>query len=183
MIKELITTNKPTIITVSGKARHGKDTFSNLLKDKLTQKGKRVLRIAYAEYMKYIATQYLGWDGRKNEAGRTLLQQLGTEKVRSKQPDFWVDNVIRLVNVLRSDFDYVIVSDCRYPNEIERWKDEGYEVIPVHVDRPGFESELTEEQKNHISETALDGHEFDFMCTAEDKEQLNSNADFVSALI
>jgi hypothetical protein len=84
--------------------------------------------------------------------------------------------VIRLVNVLGSNFDYVIISDCRYPNEIERWRDEGYTVIAVHVERPGFQSELTEEQKNHLSETALNDYYFNFYLEADRLIDLNKRA-------
>lgn len=171
--------SKPTIITASGKARHGKDTFCNMLADGLRTHGKKVLRIAYGDYLKYIALNYMGWNGEKDEAGRTLLQTLGTEKVRSKDPDFWVDTVIRLIDVIGDEFDYVIISDCRFPNEIDAWKLHFYDTISIHIERTGFDSDLTEEQKKHISETALAGHYFNHYISAEDVEQLQCHADFL----
>ena len=139
--------SKQTIITFSGKARHGKDSSAQITKQIIEGNGKKALVINYANYLKYLATQYLGWDGNKDEKGRTLLQQLGTEKVRSKFPNYWVDNVINVTKIFEDDFDYVLIADARFPNEIKRWKEEGYNLITVHIERLNFDSGLTEEQK------------------------------------
>ena len=152
--------NKPTIITFSGKAQAGKDSSANILKELLEKRGLRILRINYGDYIKYLAAMCLGWNGEKDETGRTTLQLLGTEKVRSVFPDFWVDSVIDVVKIFENDFDFILIADCRFPNELKRWKEEGYSSIPIHVERPGFDNGLTEEQKNHPSETALDEYWF-----------------------
>lgn len=161
-------TNKPKIITFSGKSCHGKDTSADILTKFLQEAGLRVLRINMADFLKHIARQYLGWDGNKDEPGRTLLQQLGTEKVRHRFPDFWVDTVIKITKVLEDDFDYVLIGDCRFPNEISKWREEGYFVTTTLVRRPNFENDgLTEEQKQHPSETSVDGFKFDIILEAE----------------
>lgn len=147
----------PKIITISGKAQHGKDTTANLLFGELTTRKKKVVILHYADYVKYIAKQYFGWDGQKDEKGRTLLQQLGTEKVRSKNPNFWVDTLKNLIDAVFADYDFILIPDARFPNEIGWW-DKGYSIFVV---RPDFDNGLTEEQKNHRSETALDGFTFD----------------------
>ena len=103
---------------------------------------------------------------------RTGWQLLGTEKVRSKNPSFWVDTIIRLLNVIGEDFDYVLISDTRFPNEIQRFKDEKYHIIPIHVERLNFDNGLTEEQKNHLSETALNDYEFDYYLEAKNLNEL-----------
>lgn len=156
---------KPNIIAVSGKARHGKDTFCDMFIDKM--KDKKVLKIGYADYLKHIAERYLGWDGKKDEKGRTLLQDLGVS-VREKDENFWVDTVIRLINVIGDRFDYVLINDCRFPNEIKRWQD----ITTVRITRTGFESDLSEKQKNHISETALDDYKFNYRISARNLKEL-----------
>jgi hypothetical protein len=166
-IKEPRRGNKPLVITISGQARHGKNSVAEMLKDTLSLYGERSLIINYADYLKYIATQYFGWNGKKDIQGRTLLQQLGTEKVRTKYPNFWVDTVIHTVEVLADDFDYVLIADCRFPNEIDRWCEEDFRVIPVHVERLNFDNGLTEKQKNHASETALNNRVFEVYLKAE----------------
>lgn len=160
---------KPTIISLSGKAQHGKSSVCEIIQ---RLSNKRCLQVNYADYLKYIAKQYYGWDGKKDDDGRTLLQQLGTEKVRSKYPSFWVDTVIRLINAIGEDYDLMLISDARFPDEVQRWKEEGYDIKTIHVDRLGYDNGLSEEQKNHKSETALDGFKFDYYLSATNLEEL-----------
>lgn len=141
-----------TYISISGQARHGKDTAAKFIKFRLEEEWERkVLIVHYADLLKHICSNYLGWDGKKDEAGRTLLQQVGTEVYRRRDPDYWVnfvkDTVERLQDV--GDWDYVIIPDCRFQNEILG--------VHVHVVRPGYDNGLTEEQKHHASEAPLTG--------------------------
>lgn len=152
---------KPLIVTFSGKAGHAKDTSANFLKEHLETVGLRVLRVNMADFLKYLAKQYMGWDGNKDEVGRTLLQTLGTEKVRHRFPDMWVDTVINIAKIYEDDYDVVAIGDVRFHNEVERWNEEGYETLTVHVFRPDFDNGMTAEQLKHPSETALDGYKFD----------------------
>ena len=100
------------VITFSGKAEHGKDTTAELVKKQFEEAGSKVLIIHMADYLKFIAMKYFGWNGEKDEAGRKLLQWLGTEFVRAKFANFWVDTVIRLLNVFSDTVDYVLIPDC-----------------------------------------------------------------------
>lgn len=154
------------IITISGKARHGKDLTAKLLKQRFEAEGKKVFIVHYGDYVKYVCKEYFGWDGNKDEKGRTILQRIGTDVVRAKNENFWVETVERLINVFKDDFDYFIIPDTRFQNEVEYMKEKGYEVVSVKIERLNFESDLTEEQKNHASETALDDYKFDvyFKC-------------------
>jgi len=149
------------IFTISAKARHGKDLTAQIMKEKLETVGKKVFIVHYGDYVKYVCKEYFGWDGQKDEKGRTILQRIGTDVVRAKHPDFWVETVERLINVFQDDFDYFIIPDCRFQNEVEYLRDKGYNVTAFKVIRLNFESELTEEQKRHPSETALDDYIFD----------------------
>ena len=163
---------KQKIITFSGQAQHGKDTSVQVIKQIIEANGYKAIKINYADYLKYIAMQYLGWDGIKNERGRSILQVIGTEKVRSRFPDFWVDAAINIAKIFENNYDYVLIGDCRFPNEIGRWKEEGYSVITVHIERLNFDNGLTVEQKRHPSETALNDYDFDIRIKAENLEDL-----------
>ena len=123
--------------------------------------GMAVLKIGYAGNLKFLAQHYRGWDGKKDDKGRTLLQQLGTEKIRRRSPDYWVNVVIGVSEIFEDDFGYVVISDARFQNEINRWREEGYDVTTVYVERPNFDNGLTDEQKNHVSENALNDFPFD----------------------
>lgn len=163
---------KQTIFTFSGKAQHGKDESAKILKQIIESHGKTALVISYADYLKHLARQYFGWDGNKDEKGRALLQNIGTEKVRTKFPNFWVNIAIGVAQIFEDDYDYVLISDCRYPNEIHRWLEEGYTVISTHVTRLNFVNCLTDNQKNHSSETSLDNFPFSVRLQAETVDAL-----------
>ena len=169
---EEIILGKQTIFTFSGKAQHGKDSSAAILKQIIESHGKKALTISNADFLKYLAKQYLEWDGNKDVKGRTLLQQLGTEKVRTKFPNLWIDIVMTVAKIFEDDFDYVLVADCRFPNEINKWLDEGYTVISTYVERLNFDNGLTDEQKNHPSEIALDDFPFTKRVKAETLDDL-----------
>ena len=76
------------VICISAKAQHGKDTSAAILKEIYEANGKRVLITHYADLLKYICKNFFGWNGEKDDYGRTLLQQVGTNIVCAKQPDF-----------------------------------------------------------------------------------------------
>lgn len=150
------------IILISGYAQNGKDTSAGFMKEFLEARGERVQIMHYADDLKYICKQYFGWDGNKDEAGRQLLQQVGTNIVREKFPNFWVERLYGTIRAFWDLWDCVIIPDTRFPNEVMgmmRYAGTYY----IRVNRPNFESPLTEEQKNHPSETALDNFPSDFV--------------------
>jgi hypothetical protein len=151
----------PKIINFSGQARHGKTSAAYILKDILEERGKRVLIINYADYLKFICKEYFGWDGTKSEVGRGILQKQGTDVVRKRNPNFWVQAVGNFVDVFGEDFDFILTGDCRFVNECEYFKPL-YDTINVKVTRNNFDNGLTDEQKNHPSERSLDDYGFDY---------------------
>lgn len=146
------------IILISGFAQSGKDSSSFIMKELLEKQKKKVLIIHYADYLKLFCKTHLGWDGNKfTQEGRKLLQWFGTDVVRKNYEDTWVDMIIALLKGIKTLYDYVIIPDVRFPNEIDKMCD-NFDCITVRVIRPNFDNGLTEEQKKHPSETALDNH-------------------------
>lgn len=152
---------KVLIITISGHARSGKDTTAQILKKQLEEENKKVLIIHYADILKFVCKKYFGWDGQKDEAGRSLLQSVGTDIVRKQDENYWVNFVKSMLSFFPDEWDVVIIPDTRFPNEISTIK-ESFDVLSVRVIREGYDNGLTEEQKNHPSETALDDYEFNY---------------------
>lgn len=164
------------VICISGKARSGKDTFAGMLEQELSKNNSKVLVTHYADLLKYICRTYFNWNGEKDETGRRLLQKIGTDVVRKKKPDFWVDFTVNILNFFYDSWDCVIIPDCRFENEIEALKcHEEFDVTTVRVERPDYDNGLTESQKKHISETDLDGYGFDYV--VENSGGLNRLAD------
>lgn len=149
------------VIAISGHAKNGKDTVANIIENELEMNGFRVQIIHYADLLKFICKRYLGWNGKKDEEGRTLLQEVGTYGFRWHDPNFWVDFVATVLEVLGDRWDYVLIPDTRFPNEIDVLKEKGFDVTHLRVVRSDANTGLTEEQQKHESETALDDVEPD----------------------
>lgn len=154
------------VITVSGKAQAGKDCLGAALVEEFKNRGVKACVFHYADILKLIASTCYGWKwGDKSENGRQLLQRLGTEVFRAVDQDIWVEIMIPILRGLSQDFDVVVLCDCRFVNEITKLRDSMYldEVFSIRVERDGFDNGLTEEQKRHSSETALDNFKFDLV--------------------
>ena len=67
-----------------------------------------------------------------------------------------------MLTFFNDQWDYILIPDTRFPNEIEVLKAHGFDVSTVRVNRSNYESKLTEEQLKHPSETSLDNWDFDF---------------------
>lgn len=81
--------------------------------------------------------------------------------MRNAYPDYWVDFICDILQFFGDNWDYVIIPDCRFPNEIERMK-YCYDAVHLRVRRENYDSGLTRAQKNHPSETSLDDCGADF---------------------
>lgn len=170
------------VICISGLARAGKDTLASMLKDELEKNGNRVLITHFADLLKFIAKEFFKWNGEKDSEGRRLLQYIGTDVIRKDKPDYWVDFIIEILKWF-PEWDYVLIPDCRFPNECENFKENSFNTITIRVERPGFQSSLTEEQKRHPSETALDNYDFNYTVSSENMQGLLENAELLAELL
>ena len=150
------------VICISGKAQHGKDTVAKMLYDNLSSKGHKVLITHCADLLKYICRTFFDWDGEKDDKGRTLLQHIGTDVVRKQKPDFWVNFIKSVLELFKNEWDYVLIPDCRFLNEYELLKNAGIDTMLARVERAGYDNGLTNEQRQHESETALDSYNCDY---------------------
>ena len=153
------------VILISGKARHGKDTTAGFLRSALEADGNSVLVAHYGDLVKYVCKTFFGWNGEKDEAGRTLLQKVGTDAIRVKRPDYWVSFISDIMEFFPGEWDYVLLPDCRFPNEVDYIKNAGFDAVHLRIVREGFVSPLTPEQQAHPSATALDNVQADYYIT------------------
>ena len=158
-------------IIISGKAGSGKDTVAQFMKEELEKHGKRVLIIHYGDAVKWVLRDFFNWDGKKDAVGRTLLQRIGTDVVRAQFPNFWTGIVVGLLEAFEpySDFDVALVPDARFPNEVDIALENLHNCVAVRINRCNADGtewinpNLTEEQRNHPSETSLDTFAFDYV--------------------
>lgn len=92
-----------------------------------------------------------------NMSGRTSFGR--------SSPDYWVGFVTSILELFPNEWDYVLIPDCRFPNEIDYLKEAGLDTVNLRVVRKDFKSPLTPEQQAHPSETALDDVEPDYYIT------------------
>lgn len=132
---------------MSGKARSGKDTAAEVITD-----GYDAATLAFADDVKTIAYNCYDWNGKKDELGRKLLQDIGTTG-RNYNRGIWADKVINRIqewSLCFSDNQLTVVTDTRYPNEIQQIKHEFSDVVTIRITRDSVE------KLKHPSETALD---------------------------
>lgn len=149
-------------LCISGKANSGKDYVATKIIHKLEDNGFNCVRIAYADLLKYILKQFFDWNGEKDEYGRRLLQYVGTDRVREYNENYWVDFVKGILKMFSEEWDYAILTDCRFPNEIDLIK-EDYDTVCIKIEREEeWSNVLTDEQNQHSSETSLNNYKFDY---------------------
>ena len=151
------------IYIIAGKARHGKDTTALAIKK--AYGNKKVINLAYGNYIKEFAKKISGWDGSEETKPRELLQTLGTDIIRDNiDKDFFVKRLCDDIKVYSHYFDIITISDARFPNELDIPKKLFENVISIKVVRDNFESPLTIKQQHHETEVALDDYgKFDFI--------------------
>lgn len=148
------------VLCISAKARHGKDTAAEIIKEYLESLNKKVLIIHYADLLKFVCSAFFGWDGNKDEKGRSILQHVGTDIVGAQEPAYWANWVVSFLKLFNNEWDFVIIPDCRYPIEFNTVAD-SFKTMLLRVERPNFDNGLTPEQKKHPSEIDMDQYPFD----------------------
>jgi len=83
---------------------------------------------------------------------RKMFQLYGTEVFRNRvDNDYWVKALRKKVE--KSDADVILITDCRFPNEIKGICDSDLKTITIRLTR---DVNKDKESKNHPSETSLD---------------------------
>ena len=170
---------KTQIYLISGKARHGKDTFSGYLKNAYEENGKKVIVTQFSKYIKYYAREMTGWNLTEEDKPRSLLQTLGTDIIREKlgMEDLFIKRMIDDIKIFSCFYDAIIISDVRLRLEMDMIKDYYPEAIGVNIFRPDFDNGLTEEQKKHKTEVDLDDYDrFDLHIINTTLEKLEKDA-------
>jgi hypothetical protein len=117
----------PLIIGLTGLARCGKDTFCSYAISYLNSKNQNGVRLAFADALKKdvddFLTEKLGISAfteitAEKEIIRPMLTTWGTEIMRKQDDLHWVKKVEEEINVNKSKNIVSIVTDIRFPNEI-----------------------------------------------------------------
>lgn len=156
------TPSRTVFILISGKAGVGKSTLGGLLAQNITNLTVQVAN--FADGVKKAGWKYFGWDGKKDDRGRNLLQKIG--RIGREYDEYiWAKNLLKDVDEMNLfPPDVVIVPDWRFPNELNYLEKEGYQIITIKVTAPSKEKLKGTPYYNDISETALDSVlEYDYV--------------------
>jgi len=171
--------NRKKIIFLSGKKRVGKGIAAKELKNLFINSEelhfattvkewakkdfalliKRLNNIFKQNKLNQYITKNKHWgNADKNIISRTLLQIYGTDIFRNRIDfNFWVKMVEE--KILNSNKDVFIISDVRFENEIEYFKNKDFDIITIRIERDKIEN-----KDEHESEKALDNYKnFDFI--------------------
>ena len=155
-----------TIYLISGKARHGKTTTANFIKEYYNSIGKKSLVTSYGKYIKMYVKEITDWNGDDATKPREMLQTLGTSIIREKlgKQDFYVKRLDEDMDVYNEYVNAVMIDDVRLPIEMEYFLERYPKRIKtIHIIRPEFENDLTDKQRNHVTEKGLDNYtEYDY---------------------
>lgn len=156
------------IFLISGKAEAGKDSFYEIATPLFIKEDYNIHRVAFGDGVKEVARS-MGWNGEKDEAGRSGLIMVGDGARKYFDPNIWINKAIEKLSTIHEALTYmlndetaVFVTDCRYKNEItmlKEWGEKyGHIVYTVRIDRPNHISRLTPEQLANPSECDLDNY-------------------------
>jgi len=117
------------LIGICGKMGSGKSTVSSFITTDL-----QGVSLQFADFLKHITYCLFNINpNRHTKKSRQLWQKIGAF-MRSIDENAWVNYLIKNYHTNYDEFDYVVVSDIRYPNEAKAVLDEGGIVIVLHVD-------------------------------------------------
>ena len=149
------TKKNPKIFMVSGKAGTGKNTISSIIKEFY---GDNAIEISFSYYIKDYAKRISNWDGREETKPRELLQNLGIELVRNKiDSKLFINRTLEDIKVFSYFYDVIIISGGRIVEELETIKTNYPNSISIGV-VSNLKNNLTEEEKKHLTEVALDNY-------------------------
>lgn len=147
-------------IALSGLKRSGKDTIGNYLIQNYACK-----RYAFADEVKRLAKELFPEEFVQNDKPVDLLQWLGNT-MRQRNPDVWINKLSTKILLTKDPVPNIVVTDVRYPNEVQALKNLGFTIVKVQVPvevsierSKATEVNFTEELLLHESEQLAQSNE------------------------
>ncbi len=160
------------IFLVAGKAGSGKNEVANIIKENLD----KTVVTAFSKYIKLFALELTDWDGKDISKPREYLQNMG-DRLRAIDEDFLTKRLLEDILVYESvGIENVVISDVRLVHEIEYFKKlDKYQVVAIRVNSDSSKRMLSDDEKNHHTETALDTYlYFDYVLNNDYSQNLKN---------
>lgn len=168
------------IYLLAGKAGSGKDLMGRYMKTQYDFAGHNACILHITTPLYEYARNYFSWNGNMAEKPREFLQEMGIEVIQKQlgKKYFLLDRLCEDVDILKNFFDVFIITDGRLLFEFEELKRRFPSIKIIHVIRDNYENELTEQEKQHVTETEMEDYtDYDYIVRNTSKERLYSEAD------
>lgn len=167
------------LFVIGGKAKCGKNTFGEYLREQLKDYGYRPCVMHITEPLYSYAKNYFEYDINNDEKPREFLQKMGTEIIKNKmgKEDFLLNRLYEDIEILNNFFDAFIITDARLIHEFESLKKKYPDVVTIKLERFDYDDMLTEEEANHITEKEIDTYDnFDYIVQNRSLKDLKTHA-------
>ena len=168
------------IYLLAGKAGSGKDLMGRYMKTQYDFAGHNACILHITTPLYEYARNYFSGNGNMAEKPREFLQEMGIEVIQKQlgKKYFLLDRLCEDVDILKNFFDVFIITDGRLLFEFEELKRRFPSIKIIHVIRDNYENELTEQEKQHVTETEMEDYtDYDYIVRNTSKERLYSEAD------
>ena len=167
------------VFVIGGKAKSGKNSFGEFLREQLKDYGYKPCVMHITDPLYGYAKNYFDWNEADEEKPREFLQKMGIEIIRDKmgKKDFLLRRLYEDIEILSNFFDVFIITDARLIHEFDDIKKHFAEVITIKLERYDYDDELTVDERKHITETEIDKYKkFDYVIKNRTLEQLKTSA-------
>lgn len=167
------------IFVIGGKAKSGKNTFGEYLREQLKDYGYKPCVMHLTEPLYSYARNYFEWNGNDQDKPREFLQKVGIEIIKEKlgKKDFLLNHLYEDIEILSNFFDAFIITDARLIYEFESIKKKYTDVVTIKLERYNYNDELTDEERNHITEKEIANYEdFDYIIVNRGLNDLKNSA-------
>jgi len=145
------------VIGLNGQFRHGKSYVAKYILEMAEEEGLLAAVVSFATPLKELCKREFGWDGKKDEKGRRLLQVVGTDAGRGYDENIWVRKWVEHVKSLYN-MDVILSDDMRFQNEVDAIEELGgttCRVIRIEEDGRGYREPGMDKMYEHASEQPL----------------------------
>lgn len=167
------------VFVIGGTAKSGKNTFGNYLREELKTYGYKPCVMHLTEPLYSYARNYFSWNENSDEKPREFLQKMGIEIIKEKmhKPQFLINRTCEDIEILSNFFDVFIITDARLIMEFEEFRKRFDDVVVIKISRNNYDNGLSEEEKNHITETELlDYKKYDYEIENNNFDALKNEA-------
>lgn len=119
-------------IAIIGKARSGKTTVLNIMKEIYSKNGAKVAHYDVSHTLYPITETLFPGSVYGEHKDRTKLQLVG-QTIREYEPDFWINTMHKAIlnETISNCVDVLIITGVRQPNEYQYLKDNNFIIIKV----------------------------------------------------